>query len=83
MIHDMVTSSPATKLVPSMNETSLIQALVAQFLKHDGYVETARAFQEEVQSENRALNIGQELFKDLDAKEDVDAVNRQRKPFPP
>lgn len=57
-----------------------MQELVAHFLAHDGYVETARAFAEEVRAESRALRNGQDTsLKDFEAEEDLDAINRQRK----
>ncbi|KAF2475981.1 ran-binding protein [Lindgomyces ingoldianus] len=37
------------------DETALVHELVSQYLAHDGYVETARAFSEEVVEESRAL----------------------------
>jgi hypothetical protein len=68
------------KLYPPFDETALIQALVSQYLAHDGYVDTARAFAEDVQNENRALNTspGKSVIGSLDPKGDADAVNRQR-----
>lgn len=57
----------------------MIKELVAQFLAHDGYVETARKFAEEVQSEDRALKGGSVTsFDNFPVEEDLDAVNRQR-----
>ena len=57
-----------------------MKELVAQFLAHDGFVETAKEFAEEVRSESRALQIGQEAsFEDQSSDEDLDASNRQRK----
>jgi hypothetical protein len=47
-------------------------------LAHDGYVETARAFAEEVREESRSLANGSEAgLKYLDPEEDSDAINRQ------
>ena len=64
---------------------------VLQFLQHDGYVETARAFAEEIQGQKKALNLtpagkveGSNITEDDDASnrqrfaEDKDANNRQR-----
>lgn len=52
---------------------------MAQFLAHDGYVETARAFAEEVRSEDNALKNGSvSSFDNYAVEEDLDAVNRQR-----
>lgn len=76
-------TSAATLHLP-LDETALIQELVAQFLAHDGYVETARAFADEVGAESRALKNGQGFRpKDIGAEEDLDAVNRQRRHFTP
>jgi len=70
----------ASALHRPLDETALIQELVAQFLAHDGYVETARAFADEVRAESQALQNGRDSrFKDLGAEDDLDAVNRQRK----
>ncbi len=73
-------ATSVSSLHPPLDETTLIQELVAQFLAHDGYVETARAFAEEVKEENRALQNSRDTpQKDHEAEEDVDAVNRQSK----
>ncbi|CAN8106356.1 unnamed protein product [Discula destructiva] len=67
------------KLAPPLNETGLIQALVLQFLQHDGYVDTARAFASEIQAEKQALCLDpNEKVPGIDIKDDEDANNRQR-----
>ncbi|KAI9643906.1 hypothetical protein NHQ30_007257 [Ciborinia camelliae] len=67
------------KLAPPLCETELIQSLVLQFLTHDGYVETARAFADEVHSEKKALNMDPDVvIPGFDIKEDEDAGHRQR-----
>ncbi|KAF2494087.1 Ran-binding protein-like protein [Lophium mytilinum] len=64
---------------PQMDETALIHELIVQYLAHDGYVETARAFAEEVREESRSLsNNADPGLKHLDPAEDMDAINRQR-----
>ena len=68
-----------SRLYPTLDEDALIKELVAQFLAHDGYVETAREFAEEVQSEDRALKGGSVTsFDNFPVEEDLDAVNIQR-----
>lgn len=48
-------------------------------MQHDGYVETARAFAEELQEEKTALRLNtQEPVKDINIRDDQDASNRQR-----
>lgn len=74
-----ITSTSLSRLYPPLNENALIKELVAQFLAHDGYVETARAFAEEVQSADNTLKGGSVLpFDNFAVEEDLDAVNRQR-----
>jgi hypothetical protein len=58
---------------------SLTFAQVLQFLQHDGYIETARAFAEEMQSEKRALTLDANAeLQDISVKDDEDANKRQR-----
>ncbi|KAK4169198.1 hypothetical protein QBC43DRAFT_86702 [Cladorrhinum sp. PSN259] len=66
-------------LAPDLTETKLIQQLVLQFLQHDGYVETARAFAEEIHAEKSALRLShKEPVTGINIKDDEDANNRQR-----
>jgi hypothetical protein len=60
------------------NETNMIHDLIGQYLAHDGYVETARAFREEIIEEARALaNDGSGEIAYGEQAEDLDALNRQ------
>jgi hypothetical protein len=62
-----------------MAETDLIQALVMQFLQHDGYVETARAFAKDLKLQNEALTVNaQPKASAINIRDDEDADNRQR-----
>jgi Ran-binding protein 9/10 len=62
------------------DETKLIHQLIGQYLAHDGYVETARAFADETMEEARALaNDDDADIPDGEAVEDLDALNRQSK----
>lgn len=75
-----IETTDTSNLVPGMNETELAQALVLQFLQHDGYVETARAFAEEIQAQKQALNLDPDVtIAGINIKDDEDANNRQRK----
>ncbi|EEP77283.1 predicted protein [Uncinocarpus reesii 1704] len=72
-------SSNVSTLCPPLNETELLQALVAQFLAHDGYVETARSFTQEVREETEALNNSRATpMRDYIVEDDADAVKRQQ-----
>jgi Ran-binding protein 9/10 len=69
-------------LSSGMDENTLIQTLVAQYLAHDGYVETARAFTEELTREKNALNSAQPgAAPKATAPDDTEAVHRQSKHF--
>ena len=62
-----------------MAETDLIQALVMQFLQHDGYVESARAFAKDLKLQNEALTVNAEpKAAAVNIRDDEDADNRQR-----
>ena len=75
-----ISATNVSNLHPPLDETALLQELVAQFLAHDGYVETARAFAEEVWEECRALQNSRDTpLKDYEPEEDIDAVHRQSK----
>ena len=51
-----------------------------QFLQHDGYIETARAFAEEVQTQKQALSLDPDKpIEGINITDDEDANRRQRK----
>jgi len=64
----------------STDETQFIHTLIGQYLTHDGYVDTARAFAEEVSDEVKALTNDEETdIPYLNTEEDIDATQRQSK----
>lgn len=76
-VRSQINATPTDSLQPPLDESALLQELVAQFLAHDGYVETARAFAEEVAVETTALQNGQQdPLKKYEVEEDREAVNR-------
>lgn len=78
-ISDDINSIDVSQLHPPLDENALVKELVAQFLAHDGYVKSAKAFAEEVQAENGTLKSGAASFLDnFSVEDDIDAVNRQR-----
>ncbi|RFU71756.1 hypothetical protein TARUN_10506 [Trichoderma arundinaceum] len=77
-IQRAIQATDTSNLEQGMNETDLIQALVLQFLQHDGYVETARAFAEDMKVQKEALNLNPNVTVDgVNIKDDEDANNRQ------
>lgn len=81
-IRQDIEATSTSKIAPPMSETELIQSLVLQFLTHDGYVETARAFADEVHAEKKALSLDPDaVVHGFDVREDEDAGHRQSKAF--
>jgi hypothetical protein len=82
-VMDEINKTSVASLSPPLNETQLIHRLIAQYLAHDGYIETARAFAQEVGQENRNLVNGISTdatdARDLEPEEDLDAIQRQSK----
>lgn len=80
-IEDSIRETSIEKLItPPVNETELIQNLVLQFLQHDGYVETAKAFAQDMHSEKQALSFDSDVqVPPYSIKDDEDANHRQRK----
>lgn len=79
-IQTQISNTSVDSLQPPLDESALLHELVAQFLAHDGYVETARAFAEEVGTETAALQNGHgESLKKYEVEEDREAINRNSK----
>lgn len=72
-IERSVASTKATE-----DDTLFVHQLIQQYLAHDGYVETARAFSDETIEEARALaNDNDDSVHQREPIEDVDALKRQ------
>ena len=80
-IQNEIGRANVSTLHPTLKRDDLCKALVAQYLSHDGYIETARAFAAEVRAESTALKGAPEpkLEGFLSMEEDHDAAHRQRK----
>lgn len=76
-----IQSANVRRLHASLNKEQLSKALVAQYLSHDGYNETAKAFAQELRTENNSLygTPHSSLDPYLAAVEDCDAAHRQSK----
>lgn len=78
-IEGQVKKTKTNFLHPSLDEHSLVQELVSQFLMHGGYVETSKAFGEEMKREKRALtNSTLRSSEQSTVIESTDATYRQR-----
>ena len=75
-----ISKARVTSSRPPRDETSLIQELVGHFLAHDGYVETAKAFAEEMRKEKQSLNNAPPSKTPTSTEQgDTEAIYRQRK----
>ena len=78
-MHKAIQATDGSTLLAGLSETDLIQNLVLQFLQHDGYVETARAFAEDMVQQKNALNFDSNTeYTCVGLRDDEDANNRQR-----
>ncbi|KAF1955397.1 SPRY-domain-containing protein [Byssothecium circinans] len=76
---EIAQSKEACKEELNNDETHFIHSLVRQYLAHDGYVETARAFEEEIQAEERALtNHDEQATPHVQTEDDLHAIHRQK-----
>ncbi|KAL1958827.1 hypothetical protein VTO42DRAFT_3664 [Malbranchea cinnamomea] len=78
-VQKAIKETQLSNIHPSYDENTFIQKLVSQFLTHDGYVETAQVFAQEVKKEAAALKNGRAPpLQDHNVEQDIDAINRQK-----
>jgi len=77
-VYDKINRHPTSGLCPSLDEAALIQALVSQYLAHGGYIDTSRAFSDDVQKARASDSGRSSALKVLEVKEDKDTIYRQR-----
>ncbi|KAK5109339.1 hypothetical protein LTR62_007108 [Meristemomyces frigidus] len=66
------------QLHPPDDQHTLIHKLIGQYLAHEGYVETARAFSQDVHEQLNAISGDTLPFEPPESDDDVHAVNRQK-----
>lgn len=72
-----INSQSASTLCPPLEENALIHALITQYLSHECFVATARAFADDIKNEYTSLELPFNPSTS-DPKADLDAQNRQR-----
>ncbi|KAL8903112.1 MAG: hypothetical protein Q9171_007514, partial [Xanthocarpia ochracea] len=78
-ISEAVISTDISSLHSHVDENAFLKELVAQYFAHDGFVETAKAFADEIMAESRALEHDTDVSHSNDRiEEDLDATNRQQ-----
>jgi len=77
-----IQATSVAKLHPGLDEGALLKELVAQYLVHEGYVESAKDFVAEVESDQAALGKASAVTMTRSTTEDDrDASNRQRESY--
>ncbi|KAL8850574.1 MAG: hypothetical protein Q9221_004444 [Calogaya cf. arnoldii] len=78
-INEAIFSTDISSLHSHVDVDSFVKDLVAQFFAHDGFVETSKAFADEVRAESRALELETDAsHPGVSDEEDLDATNRQQ-----
>jgi len=81
-LQDDIDSTSLKQQIGHGSEASLLQEIVAQYLTHEGFTETGRAFDGEVRK-NAALLAGTvSSLQNVAYKEDMDSIHRQRWSIP-
>jgi len=77
-IRNQITQADVTSLHPPDDENTLIQKLVSQYLAHEGYVETSKAFSADVRNRAEAFAATGSDIPSLGGEDDVQTMNRQK-----
>ena len=67
-----------SSLHPPDDEGALIHKLVNQYLAHEGYIETAKAYAKDVHDQQESLSSQSQPIQLPDSDEDIHASNRQK-----
>lgn len=67
-----------SSLHPPDDEGALIHKLVNQYLAHEGYIETAKAYAKDVHEQQESLSIKSQPIQLPDSDDDIHASNRQK-----
>ena len=77
-IMDDIRTANLSGLHPPDDESILIHNLIGQYLAHEGYVETARAFVNDVNEQQHSLSSGSRTLQLPNSEDDIHAANRQK-----
>ncbi|KAK0252882.1 hypothetical protein LTS09_012039 [Friedmanniomyces endolithicus] len=73
-----IDKTDVSSLHPSDTESTLIHKLIGQYLAHEGYVDTAKAFAKDVHDQQQSLSNNPQPFTPPDSEDDIHAINRQK-----
>lgn len=77
-IMDEIRKADLSGLHSPDDESSLIHNLIGQYLAHEGYIETAKAFAKDVNDQQQSLPGDRKLLHLPNSEDDVHAANRQK-----
>ncbi|EMC99168.1 hypothetical protein BAUCODRAFT_64942 [Baudoinia panamericana UAMH 10762] len=77
-IIDSIRRADVSTLRPPDDESTLVHKLISQYLAHEGYVETAKAFAQDVHQKEQSLSSNPEPFQPPDSEDDIHAISRQK-----
>lgn len=77
-VRNQLNQADVTSLHPPDDENALIQKLVGQYLAHEGYVETSKAFAADVRDRATSLATSSTEPPSLGGEDDLHTMNRQK-----
>lgn len=77
-VRNQLNQADVSQLHPPDDENTLIQKLVGQYLAHEGYVETSKAFAADVQNRAKSLATSGSEAPSLGGEDDMHTINRQK-----
>jgi len=77
-VRNQLNQADVTQLHPPDDENALIQKLVGQYLAHEGYVETSKAFAADVRNRATSLATSSSDPPSLGGEDDLHTMNRQK-----
>ncbi|KAK0344079.1 hypothetical protein LTR59_009833 [Friedmanniomyces endolithicus] len=73
-----IDKTDVSSLHPPDTESTVIHKLIGQYLAHEGYVDTAKAFAKDVHDQQQSLSNNPQPFTPPDSGDDIHAINRQK-----
>lgn len=73
-----INKADVSALHPPDDESSLIHKLIGQYLAHEGYVETAKAFSQDIYTQQQSLSGNHHPVPLPNREDDIHAINRQK-----
>lgn len=73
-----INNTDVSELHPPDDENALVHNLIGQYLAHEGYIETAKAFSADVQERQQSISDPSQTSQFSSEEKDIHANNRQR-----